>query len=135
VKLFDDLCDIFTNKKKIDELKKEAEEIIKSKNELFQQSFKDEYISMGTWNTYSHHDSDKFKNRVDESENNTNLECKMFDVKGDKINTLKELCGIVEDTIAYAMSSVSPQINANVEIAKRQHKMLALIESIKEQLK
>jgi hypothetical protein len=33
------------------------------------------------------------------------------------------------------MSSVSPQINANEEISKRQHKMLALIESIKEQLK
>lgn len=64
-----------------------------------------------------------------------NLDCKMFDVEGDEIDTLKELCGIVEDTIAYSMSSISPQINTNVEIVKRKHKMSALIESIKEQLK
>ena len=130
MKLFDSLCDIFSNKKKIDELKKEANEIIKSKNELFQPYLKDEYISMGTWNTFPYREDQK-----KEKEEIMNLECRMFDVEGDNLNTLKELCGIVSSTIAYSMSSVSPQINANEEISKRQHKMLALIESIKEQLK
>lgn len=43
--------------------------------------------------------------------------------------------GIIEDTIAYSMSSVSPQINANVVIAEEKDRMMELVNHIKEQLK
>lgn len=131
MKLLDKFLYRFTNKQKIDELKKEAKKIIENKNrDLFQPSLKDDYISLGSWNTYTY-----YENHEKKKGETVNLDCKMFDVEGDEIDTLKELCGIIEDTIAYSMSSISPQINANVEIVKRKHKMSALIESIREQLK
>lgn len=130
MKLLDKLLYKFTNKQKIDELKKEAKKIIEDKNrDLFQPSLKDEYISMGTWKTLSHYSM--MSDKKYELENQS----KMFDLKSSDIKTLKELCGIVEDTISYSMSSVSPQINANVVIAEKKDRMLELVNHIKEQLK
>lgn len=129
MKLFDKFLDKFTNRKKIEELKKEANEIIKNKNrDLFEMSRKDEYTIAGTWRTISYHSI--INDKIYELENQD----KMFDLKGKDIKTLKELCGIIEDTIAYSMNSASPQINANVVIAENKDRMLELINHIKEQI-
>lgn len=118
MKLFDKLLNKFKKKRNEKPINRE----------LFDMSRKDEYITAGTWETVSYYSMINDKKYELEDQN------KMFDLKGNDVKTLKELCGIIEDTIAYSMSSLSPQINANVVIAEKKDRMLELINHIKEQI-
>ncbi len=62
MKLIDKLLSKFINKRKI------KENFNDPVNELFQPSLKEEYISLGTWNTYSYFNSEKFENKIDDKE-------------------------------------------------------------------
>jgi len=100
-------------------------------NELFQPSLKEEYISLGSWNTYSYFDSEKFENKIYD---NQEPDYTIIGLEKRELKTLKNLCGTIESGISYWGNSANPQINIDREIMKDSENILKLINHMKEQI-
>lgn len=116
--------------------KNKSEKKIKEKfndpvNELFQPSLKDEYISLGSWNTYSYFNSEKFENKIYDKEE---PDYTIIGLEKKELKTLKNLCGTIETHISYWGNSLSPQVSVDLEIMKDSKNILKLVSHIKEQI-
>lgn len=125
MKLIDKLLSKFTNRRKIEEKFNDPV------NELFQSSLKEEYISLGSWNTYSYFDSEKFENKISD---NQESDYTIIGLEKKELKTLKNLCGTIETHISYWGNSLSPQVSVDLEIMKDSKNILKLINHMREQI-